>query len=99
MKKEELTSSQSIAKWSGILVIGFLLFLSNRVSALSTEFFIGIDEQTTITSGDYAGLANPNEGRLTLLFAHPARMIPVIVITTALVPIVIRVLLTIRLLT
>jgi len=71
MESKELTSAKSIAKWSGIIVIGFLFVLSNRVSALSTEFFIGVDERTNITSGDYAGLPNPNEGRLTFLFAHP----------------------------
>lgn len=33
-------------------------------------FYIGIDSLATIASGTYAGLANPNYGRLTFLFDH-----------------------------
>jgi hypothetical protein len=33
-------------------------------------YFIGVDGLSTIGSGTYRGLANPNFGRLTLLFAH-----------------------------
>lgn len=72
MKKNELASSQWVSSWLRIFTIGFLLVFSSRVNALNGEFFIGIDEQTIITSGDYAGLSNPNEGRLTFLFAHPS---------------------------
>jgi hypothetical protein len=34
------------------------------------SYYIGVDNQATIPSGTYAGLANPNYNRLTLLFAH-----------------------------
>jgi hypothetical protein len=34
------------------------------------KYFVGVDGRETIPSGDYAGLANPNFGRLTFLFAH-----------------------------
>ena len=33
-------------------------------------FYVGIDSLATITSGTYASLANPNYGRLTVLFDH-----------------------------
>ncbi len=34
------------------------------------EFYIGVDNQITLTRGIYEGLANPNYNRLTLLVAH-----------------------------
>ena len=39
--------------------------------AIDTEFYIAVDNLEVLTSGDYAGLPNPNYGRLTFLFAHP----------------------------
>ena len=33
-------------------------------------FYVGIDSLATIASGTYAGLANPNYGRLTYLMEH-----------------------------
>lgn len=33
-------------------------------------YYIGVDGQTTVPSGTYGGLANPNGGRLTLLYNH-----------------------------
>ncbi|MGQ9657271.1 MAG: all3515 family Zur-repressed PEP-CTERM protein [Fimbriimonadales bacterium] len=33
-------------------------------------YIIGVDSLTTFTSGTYAGLPNPNYGRLTFLYAH-----------------------------
>jgi hypothetical protein len=33
-------------------------------------YIIGVDSLTTFTSGAYAGLSNPNYGRLTFLYAH-----------------------------
>ena len=33
-------------------------------------FYIGVDSLATVASGTFAGLANPNAGRLTLLFDH-----------------------------
>jgi hypothetical protein len=40
------------------------------VDAEIIEFYVGRDGMQTFTSGIYSGLANPNLGRLTLLFAH-----------------------------
>lgn len=34
------------------------------------SYIVGVDSRTTIPSGTYAGLNNPNHNRLTLLFAH-----------------------------
>jgi hypothetical protein len=33
-------------------------------------FYVGVDSNVVIASGTFAGLANPNAGRLTLLFDH-----------------------------
>jgi hypothetical protein len=35
-----------------------------------TELFIGLDGAEKVAAGTYAGLANPNYGRLALLYAH-----------------------------
>ena len=32
--------------------------------------YVGVDSRITIPSGTFAGTANPNAGRLTLLFDH-----------------------------
>lgn len=39
-------------------------------SSATVTFYTGLDNLETLTSGSYAGLANPNLGRLTLLFNH-----------------------------
>ena len=71
MKRKEAISTQWIMKWLPLLTMGLFLVYSNLANAINGEYFIGIDKQATILSGDYAGLSNPNEGRLTFLFAHP----------------------------
>jgi hypothetical protein len=38
--------------------------------AQSADYFVAVDSLETLTSGTFAGLPNPNFGRLTLLFAH-----------------------------
>lgn len=61
-------------RWLCVVVaMGFLLVPSGRIHAhaINTEYFIGVDGLSTIGSGIYAGLSNPNAGRLTFLFAHP----------------------------
>jgi len=40
------------------------------------EYYVGVDGLQTIASGTYAGLNNPNHGRLTFLFAHPNETTP-----------------------
>ncbi len=37
---------------------------------LYNSYFVGVDGLATLTSGTYSGLANPNAGRLTYLYAH-----------------------------
>lgn len=56
-----------------VIAMGFLLLSSGRIHAytINTEYFIGVDNLSTIGSGVYAGLSNPNAGRLTFLFGHP----------------------------
>lgn len=40
------------------------------LGAAMVPYYIGVDGQTTIPSGTYGGLPNPNGGRLTLLYNH-----------------------------
>lgn len=40
------------------------------LAAQGIGYHIGIDSLATISSGTYAGMANPNAGRLTLLYDH-----------------------------
>jgi hypothetical protein len=53
---------------------GLLLFLMTMpvvsADAEILEFYVGRDGMQTFTSGIYSGLANPNLGRLTLLYSH-----------------------------
>jgi hypothetical protein len=48
-----------------------IIFMAVPAQATFYEYYIGIDGSPMLTSGAYAGLANPNQGRLTFLFAHP----------------------------
>ncbi len=61
-----------------VVATGFLLLPSSRIHAdvINTEYFIGVDGLSTIGSGIYSGLSNPNAGRLTFLFAHPDEVQP-----------------------
>jgi hypothetical protein len=48
-----------------------LVILATAAShADMVPFYIGVDGRTTIPSGTYAGLADPNGGRLTFLYNH-----------------------------
>jgi hypothetical protein len=58
LKSLALLFSAAIAAWSP------------SVRAEFREFYIGIDTRPTITFGTYLGLPNPNQGRLTMLYAH-----------------------------
>lgn len=55
---------------AAIVALGMTTAAMLPVSAEIREFYIGRDGRSTITSGDYNGLPNPNHGRLTLLYAH-----------------------------
>jgi hypothetical protein len=50
------------------LVLGMLV--PSVSSAEPADYFVAIDNLPTIATGTYAGLPNPNFGRLTLLVAH-----------------------------
>ncbi|MGE3536622.1 MAG: all3515 family Zur-repressed PEP-CTERM protein [Candidatus Tectimicrobiota bacterium] len=58
-------------RWYGLSFVSLILGLVSSAQAISTEFYVALDGLQTITSGVYAGLANPNAQRLTYLFAHP----------------------------
>ncbi len=47
------------------------MILGSNAMAISTDFYVAIDNRPLISFGEYAGLANPNQGRLTFLLAHP----------------------------
>jgi hypothetical protein len=66
-----------IAPLMGISVVGLSLLTVPQVSLSQTaghsshhHLMIGRDNLQTLTSGNYAGLANPNYNRLSLLFPH-----------------------------
>lgn len=46
--------------------------LSAKADAASLSYFVGVDGLSTLTSGTYSGLANPNVGHLTFLWGHPS---------------------------
>ncbi|GIW87165.1 MAG: hypothetical protein KatS3mg108_1489 [Isosphaeraceae bacterium] len=49
---------------------------SLNASAELVSYYIGRDLRETIPTGPYAGLANPNYNRLTLLYAHTYELTP-----------------------
>jgi hypothetical protein len=55
-----------------VLVLGCAL----PAQAVEPHYFVAVDSLRTLTSGTYAGLPNPNYGRLTFLFAHPSEEAP-----------------------
>jgi hypothetical protein len=57
--------------WVGTVVLGATLSWVGMAQASLVEYYVGVDGRETITTGAYAGLPNPNFGRLTFLFAHP----------------------------
>lgn len=46
------------------------LLLGTSAEGALFSYYIGVDGLANIASGTYSGLANPNAGRLTLLYAH-----------------------------
>ncbi|WP_165248701.1 all3515 family Zur-repressed PEP-CTERM protein [Paludisphaera soli] len=57
-------------KTSSIVCALALLGAASSTRADMVNYYIGVDSLATIASGTYAGLANPNAGRLTLLYNH-----------------------------
>jgi hypothetical protein len=52
-----------------LLLAGFTLS-TVHVQAQMVNLYVGIDSRATLPSGVYAGQPNPNQGRLSLLYAH-----------------------------
>lgn len=59
-----------------LAALGLLAATVAESQAVLFSYYIGVDGQQTIPTGAYAGLANPNANRLTLLFAHPNEASP-----------------------
>ena len=56
--------------WVLVFLAVTILFVS-PASAISTDFYVAVDNRPSLAFGPYAGLDNPNQGRLTFLLAHP----------------------------
>ena len=67
---------KQLGKWVGVVVVGLACGGAVSVHASMLEYYVGVDGLQTIASGTYAGLNNPNHGRLTFLFAHPNETTP-----------------------
>jgi len=57
-------------------LLAAVMALASSARAAITTFYVGLDTLPTVASGTYAGLPNPNQGRLTMLFAHPDAVNP-----------------------
>jgi len=55
---------------AGGLVVAIGSVACTAARAELVTYYVGVDDLSTITSGTYAGLPNPNHNRLTLLYAH-----------------------------
>ncbi|MDW8103989.1 MAG: all3515 family Zur-repressed PEP-CTERM protein [Armatimonadota bacterium] len=53
-----------------LIALAVILFAPFAQAQYHDVYFVGVDGFSTIASGTYRGLPNPNFGRLTLLFAH-----------------------------
>lgn len=74
MDRSERTGAswkQMAIRWVGTVVLGVTLSWTGLAQASLVEYYVGVDGLQTIATGTYAGLPNPNFGRLTFLFAHP----------------------------
>ncbi len=62
-----------IFKWFPIMLVLLVtnMLVVSQASAISTEFYVGVDNRPSLSHGSYSGLDNPNQGRLTFLLAHP----------------------------
>ncbi|CUQ68038.1 all3515 family Zur-repressed PEP-CTERM protein [Candidatus Nitrospira inopinata] len=54
----------------GFAALALGLALAQGVESQAVEYYVGIDGRAVIPTGTYAGLDNPNYGRLTFLYAH-----------------------------
>ncbi|MCP9442131.1 MAG: VPLPA-CTERM sorting domain-containing protein [Nitrospira sp.] len=53
-----------------LALVALGLVLAGGVESQAVEYYVGIDGREIIPTGTYAGLPNPNYGRVTFLFAH-----------------------------
>jgi hypothetical protein len=53
-----------------LMLLTLMVLAASPATAGHVSFFAGMDGLETLASGTYAGLGNPNLGRLTLLFDH-----------------------------
>lgn len=60
----------SITRPVTLLAAACLLAAHSATHAAFHSYYVGIDNLTTVASGTYAGLPNPNYQRLTFLYAH-----------------------------
>lgn len=58
------------------MAAGVLLSATAGSQAATVSYYVGVDGLQTIASGEFAGQANPNYNRLTLLYAHPSETSP-----------------------
>lgn len=61
---------KSIIRTLQMTACAVLMLLWSSAPAAEKTYFIGVDGLRNFVSGTYAGLPNPNYGRLTMLFAH-----------------------------
>jgi len=68
MRKISIFSGSTLARFALALVM--LSATAASVRAAEHNYYLTVDGRPTLTSGTYTGQANPNSGRLTLLYAH-----------------------------
>ncbi|MCP9469391.1 MAG: VPLPA-CTERM sorting domain-containing protein [Nitrospira sp.] len=64
----ERERSRGVGRGIAALTLG--LALAQGVESQAVEYYVGLDGREVIPTGTYAGLTNPNYGRLTFLYAH-----------------------------
>lgn len=62
------TSQSIVSKYALSLAAAFVL--TPLADGAFVSYYVGVDRLSTIASGTYAGLSNPNHNRLTFLYAH-----------------------------
>lgn len=58
------------------VITGLVIALAPASEAVIHSYYVGVDGQQTIPTGEFAGQANPNYNRLTFLYAHPNETSP-----------------------
>lgn len=65
-----MTQRRPFAATLALTVAGFTLACTAPAEAELVSYYVGVDDLSTIATGTYAGLPNPNYNRLTMLYAH-----------------------------